>query len=74
MMVRGRLTRAQLADWYRLEWLAERELAETVDCTDCPAVAGMTCVNRFSGRPLTGPPAHPARIRRATVPAPRVPA
>lgn len=68
-MTRRHLTRAQLADHYRHEWLAERELAERVMCRPkpwgCGAPAGQTCTNLHTGRPLQGQPAHWCRIRAA---------
>lgn len=70
-MTRRHLTRAQLADHYRHEWLADRELAERVCCRPrgfggCGADVGATCVNLHTGRLLQGQPAHLCRIRDAT--------
>ena len=71
-----RMTRAQLADHQRYEWLAERELAERVICRPrglggCGAPIGVTCTNLHTGAPLQGQPAHLCRIRdAATTPAP----
>ena len=68
----ARPTYAETADYYRQEWLCERDGAETQPCPPraeggCDAPAGRTCVNPITGRQLQGPPAHPARIRRARV-------
>lgn len=67
-MSRRRPTRAELADHYALDWLAEREAAETQPCPPAPrgcgVPAGRTCRSPL-GRPLLGPPAHPARIHAA---------
>ena len=65
-----RPTLDQIRDHYRLEWLAERELAERVICRPrgvggCGAPVGATCVNLHTGVPLQGPPAHLCRIRDA---------
>lgn len=64
-----RPTRAQLADEHTLDWLAERDAAETQPCPrpprGCGVAAGQTCQNPYSRLPLRGPPAHPARILAA---------
>ena len=74
-----RLTRQQLADHWRHEWLAERELAERVICRPrglggCGAPVAVTCTNLHTGQPLKGPPAHLCRIRDASAAAARRPA
>lgn len=65
----ARLTRAQLADHHRVQWLADRDAAEAVPCPPkprgCGVAAGQTCRNVHTGQPLTGPPAHLVRIRDA---------
>lgn len=75
----ARPTTAETADYYRQEWLCERDDAETQPCPPrneggCDQPAGLTCINPITGLPLHGPPAHPARIRLARlarIPAPR---
>lgn len=66
----ARLTRAQLADHHRLQWLADRDAAEALPCPPkprgCGAPPGQTCTNVHTGRPLAGQPAHLVRIRAAT--------
>lgn len=74
----SRPTHADIADHYRLEWLCERDDAETVPCPPAPygcgQPAGKHCVNPITGRELNAP-AHGARIRAARlarqVPSPR---
>jgi len=61
-----RPTRADLARHYSLEWLQEREDAQTEPCPDCRAPAGTPCHNPITGRPLDRSPAHPGRIRART--------
>lgn len=62
-----RPTTAQLAHQRSLEWLQEREDAQTEPCPDCGAPAGTACTNPRTGQPLGRAPAHPGRIRaRAT--------
>jgi hypothetical protein len=63
-MTRRRPTRAQLADLRYLEWLQEREDAQTERCETCQAPPGETCRNLVTGRPLDREPAHLTRIRR----------
>ena len=43
----------------------ERQLAETVGCPECGAVAGERCSNVHDGLPLEKQPAHWRRIRAA---------
>ncbi len=40
----------------------ERHDAEHEPCPDCGSAIGVTCVNRYTGEPLNGPPAHGGRI------------
>jgi hypothetical protein len=61
-MSRRRLTRAQLTAQASLEWLQEREDAQTVPCPGCLAPSQVTCRNPITGEPLQRFPAHPARI------------
>ncbi|MFR9807097.1 hypothetical protein ACL02T_33090 [Pseudonocardia sp. RS010] len=70
-MTSSRPTRAQTRDRHRLEWLCEREDAQTVPCPDCHAPSGSTCTHP-TGQPLVRAPAHPGRIRarRAASPPP----
>lgn len=63
-MTRRRPTTAQLADLRYLEWLQEREDAETEQCTTCQAPPGETCRNLVTGERLSREPAHLTRIRR----------
>ncbi len=73
-VARRGMTREQRADYHRQEWLCERHDAEEVRCPQCAAEPGVTCVNVVTGLPLAGPPAHPARIRLASIPSQRDPA
>lgn len=60
-------THAQLAHQHSLEWLQEREDAQTEPCPDCHAPTGTACTNPITGLPLGRAPAHHGRIRaRAT--------
>lgn len=47
------------------DWLATRNLAETVICPHCHAEPGHTCRNAYTGNELQGPAAHPNRIHAA---------
>ena len=47
------------------DWLAQRNLAETVICPHCHAAPNTTCRNAFTNQPLEGPPAHPQRLTHA---------
>ncbi|MFI7527517.1 hypothetical protein [Nocardia salmonicida] len=53
-----------------LDFLADRDQAETVPCTTCNAAAGQTCTRPepHTGHPvpLVNLPAHTARIQAAT--------
>lgn len=55
-------TRHELAN---LDWLIDREHAQTVPCRDCGQPAGHTCINLRTGQPLDRLPAHSTRIHDA---------
>lgn len=63
-----RLTRADVDREHTLEWLMARDAAETGRCPTCRAAPGITCRNVHTGRPVTGQPAHLARLAGTTSP------
>jgi hypothetical protein len=62
--VTGWVRRRSLED---AEWRMERDLAESVRCSEprCEAGVGETCRNLSSGQVLENQPAHARRIRDA---------
>lgn len=68
-----RLSRADVTREHTLDWLMQREDAETRICETCHAAAGVTCRNVHTGQPITLWPGHIARLHLTTSAPPALP-